>query len=80
MKPKVLQIGRITIKIKAYFESKKKFLSFSYKYFFYICTAFKKRHGFVAQLDRASDYGSEGLGFESLQDHQEVHQLLMSLF
>ena len=24
--------------------------------------------GFVAQLDRASDYGSEGLGFESLRD------------
>ncbi len=23
----------------------------------------------VAQLDRASDYGSEGLGFESLQVH-----------
>ena len=26
-------------------------------------------YGFVAQLDRASDYGSEGLGFESLRDH-----------
>ena len=24
--------------------------------------------GSVAQLDRASDYGSEGLGFESLRD------------
>ena len=32
----------------------------------YICIEF---FGFVAQLDRASDYGSEGLGFESLQDH-----------
>ena len=26
-------------------------------------------YGSVAQLDRASDYGSEGLGFESLRDH-----------
>ncbi len=24
----------------------------------------------VAQLDRASDFGSEGLGFESLRAHQ----------
>ena len=27
--------------------------------------------GTVAQLDRASDYGSEGLGFESLQCHKK---------
>ena len=27
--------------------------------------------GCVAQLDRASDYGSEGLGFESLRGHKE---------
>lgn len=27
------------------------------------------RHAAVAQLDRASDYGSEGLGFDSLQLH-----------
>ena len=26
--------------------------------------------GSVAQLNRASDYGSEGLGFESLQRHK----------
>ena len=26
-------------------------------------------YGFVAQLDRASDYESEGLRFESLRDH-----------
>ena len=26
--------------------------------------------GFVAQLDRAPDYGSGGLGFESLRDHK----------
>lgn len=28
-----------------------------------------QQNGFVAQLDRASDYESEGLRFESLQDH-----------
>ncbi len=28
-----------------------------------------KEIGFVAQLDRASDFGSEGWGFESLQGH-----------
>lgn len=27
--------------------------------------------GFVAQLDRAPDYGSGGLGFESLRDHNK---------
>ena len=26
--------------------------------------------GSVAQLNRASDYGSEGLGFESLRNHE----------
>ena len=26
----------------------------------------------VAQLDRASDYGSEGLGFESLREHLNI--------
>ncbi len=30
-----------------------------------------KQHGFVAQLDRAPDYGSGGLGFESLRDHKK---------
>lgn len=29
-------------------------------------------HGSVAQLDRASHYGCEGLGFESLQGHEEA--------
>gem|GEM_PF-1302530 len=28
-------------------------------------------NGFVAQLDRAPDYGSGGLGFESLRDHNK---------
>lgn len=32
---------------------------------------FKKQNGCVAQLNRASDYGSEGWGFESLRDHQQ---------
>ena len=31
-----------------------------------------KRHALVAQLDRVSDYESEGLGFESLRAHQEA--------
>ena len=31
-------------------------------------TAYKK-NGFVAQLNRASDYGSEGSGFESQRSH-----------
>ncbi len=29
----------------------------------------KREAGHVAQLDRASDYESEGLGFDSLRDH-----------
>ena len=33
----------------------------------YICIAIKNLYAPVAQLDRASDYGSEGLGFESLR-------------
>ena len=36
----------------------------------YLCTRNYKRYGTVAQLNRASDYGSEGLGFESLQRHK----------
>ena len=38
-----------------------------------MCTfalAFKKK-GSLAQLNRASDYGSEGCGFESRGSHQE---------
>ena len=31
----------------------------------------KKEIAPVAQLDRASDFGSEGLGFESLRAHLE---------
>jgi len=34
----------------------------------YLCTLILQ--GLVAQLDRASDYGSEGLGFESLRDRE----------
>jgi hypothetical protein len=34
-----------------------------------IFAAATQKYGFVAQLDRASDYESEGLRFESLQDH-----------
>ena len=31
---------------------------------------FDGNNGSVAQLDRASHYGCEGLGFESLQSHE----------
>ena len=31
----------------------------------------KKRDGSLAQLNRASDYGSEGCGFESRGSHKE---------
>ena len=34
----------------------------------YLCTRLKK-YGSVAQLNRASDYGSEGSGFESQRSH-----------
>ena len=33
---------------------------------------FDGNNGSVAQLDRASHYGCEGLGFESLQGHEEA--------
>gem|GEM_PF-3158809 len=45
----------------------------------YICSP-KKRDGSVAQLDRAPDYGSGGLGFESLQSHHRTHRKVRSLF
>ena len=35
----------------------------------YLCTR-KKEQGSVAQLNRASDYGSEGCGFESRRNHK----------
>ena len=34
------------------------------------------RNGPVAQLNRASDYGSEGYRFESCRDHKLGYQLL----
>ena len=39
-----------------------------------------ERHAFVAQLDRASDYGSEGLGFESLRVHNQKPSLQVAFF
>ena len=47
---------------------------FHYKKQSYLCTR-KSKKGFVAQLDRASDYGSEGLRFESLQGHTSFFQV-----
>ena len=35
----------------------------------YLCTRNSER-GSVAQLNRASDYGSEGCGFESRRNHK----------
>ena len=32
------------------------------------------RNGSVAQLNRASDYGSEGYGFESRRSHKRFHE------
>ena len=49
-------------------KSRQKFCCFNKNTYF--CNAFEKKLGAVAQLNRASDYGSEGLGFESLQRHQ----------
>ena len=39
----------------------------------YLCTRLQEQ-GFVAQLNRASDYGSEGSGFESQRSH-DYHQV-----
>ena len=41
---------------------------------------FNGEHGSVAQLDRASHYGCEGLGFESLQGHREARLQMQSGF
>ena len=43
----------------------------------YLCIAIKE-NGSVAQLNRASDYGSEGYRFESCRSHKE--ELLEFLF
>ena len=40
----------------------------------YLCTRKSDKEeleGSVAQLNRASDYGSEGCGFESRRNHEE---------
>ncbi len=41
----------------------------------YLCTRKsdnEELNGSVAQLNRASDYGSEGCGFESRRNHKDV--------
>ena len=35
----------------------------------YLCTRNQKKQGSLAQLNRASDYGSEGYRFESYASH-----------
>ncbi len=37
----------------------------------YLCTRQTTTNGLVAQLNRASDYGSEGYRFESCRDHKK---------
>ena len=55
------------------------FLIFSQKHLEFIkkihtfALAFKK-YGSVAQLNRASDYGSEGYRFESYRSHKRFHE------
>ena len=39
-----------------------------------------EKAGHVAQLDRASDYESEGLGFDSLRDHQKALRSILRAF
>jgi hypothetical protein len=38
----------------------------------YLCTRNQNKNGSVAQLNRASDYGSEGYRFESCRSHKTV--------
>lgn len=45
----------------------------------YLCIAIKK-NGSVAQLNRASDYGSEGYRFESCRSHKKEPFTVPSLF
>ena len=45
----------------------------------YLCIAIKK-NGPVAQLNRASDYGSEGYRFESYASHKNGDSLTISVF
>ena len=46
----------------------------------YLCTRQMKGHGSVAQLNRASDYGSEGYRFESCRSHKESSNTLFFLY
>ena len=41
----------------------------------------KRKYGSLAQLNRASDYGSEGYRFESYRSHKErnIHSIFLSL-
>ena len=42
----------------------------------YLCSRLIGKVGSVAQLNRASDYGSEGCGFESRRNHFKVKALI----
>jgi hypothetical protein len=43
--------------------------------FLKISSTFAPRNGSVAQLNRASDYGSEGYRFESCRSHKNISHL-----
>ena len=44
-------------------------IDFALKWMYLIAGIKQRSYAAVAQLDRASDYGSEGLGFDSLQPY-----------
>ena len=59
---------------------KKYLISFGgFKKTVYLCIAIKK-NGPVAQLNRASDYGSEGYRFESCRGHKAVEHRFRRFF
>lgn len=39
---------------------------------FSLCSIFFSNNGCVVQLDRISDFGSEGWGFEPLRGHKKI--------
>jgi hypothetical protein len=58
-------IGMIGFYLKKYWLT-----ALKYSLNHYLCSPIDASQGFVAQLDRAPDYGSGGLGFESLRDRK----------
>ena len=46
----------------------------------YLCNRKNNKGGSLAQLNRASDYGSEGCGFESRGSHEQEEQTKKACF